>query len=104
MKKILFFSFLFLLLGTNGLLVYKAYKNKTYPYYELGYLFRKIDREIKKITFSKEEFKSSKIEESYTNNSNLEIVDKLDTALLPLNQKNIDITKFVKFAKKGGFL
>lgn len=102
MKKSLFFFLLFLLLGTNGLLIYKAYKNKTYPYYELGYLFRKIDREIKKITFGKEEFKSNIIEESYTNNSNLEIVDKLDTALLPLNQRNIDITKFVKFAKKGG--
>ena len=72
MKKSLFFFLLFLLLGTNGLLIYKAYKNKTYPYYELGYLFRKIDREIKKITFGKEEFKSNIVEESYTNNSNLE--------------------------------
>ena len=65
-------------------------------------MFRKIDREIKKITFGKEEFKSSIIEKSYKNNFNLEIVDKLDTALLPLNQRNIDITKFCKICKKGG--
>ena len=102
MKKSIIFFFLFLLLGSNCLFIYKAYKNKTFPYYELGYLFRKIDREIKKITFGKEKFKSSIIEKSYTNNFNLEIDEKLDTALLPLNQKNIDITKFVKFAKKGG--
>ena len=102
MKKSIIFFFIFLLIGSNCLFIYKAYKNKTFPYYEVGFLFRKIDREVKKIIFGKEEFKSSIIEKSYTNNINLEIVDKFDTALLPLNQRNIDITKFVKFAKKGG--
>ena len=103
MKKNSMFFLLILFLFSNIFLLYKSYKNKTYPYYELGFLYRKLDREIKKITLGKENYKSSIINSSYTSNSKInEKYEKIDSALLPLKIDNLNINKFVKFAKKGG--
>lgn len=98
-----FFCFvLVVLLGSNFLFLYKAYTNKTFPYYELGYFYRKLDREVNKIFLGEKKFQSKTIEKSYSENSNVEIQKKIDTTLLPLHIENIDLTNFVKFAKKGG--
>lgn len=105
MKKKFFFFLLIFFFISNCILLFKAYNNKTFPYYEAGYIFRKLDRELNKIFIGKDKIQTEIIETAYSNNiSKASKSKKLETALLPLKMQTINIDQYVKFAEKGGDL
>jgi len=89
----------------NFFWLYLSYTNKTFPYYELGYLYRKIDREVDKLFSSKEDYALKIINTQYVKNNIFYGKDnKIDTIYLPLKFKTINLNQSVTIAQKGGSL
>lgn len=104
-KKFLLLIFTIIFLLPNFFWLYLSYANKTFPYYELGYLYRKIDREINKLFSSKEDYAHKIINKQYVNNNIFyEKENKIDTIYLPIKVKTINLNQSVQIAQKGGSL
>lgn len=104
-KKILLLIFTIIFLLPNFFWLYLSYKNKTFPYYELGYLYRKIDREVNKLFSSEKDYALKIINKQYIDNSIFyEKDNKIDTIYLPLKVKTINLNQLVQIAQKGGSL
>ena len=94
-KKFLLLIFTIIFLLPNFFWLYLSYANKTFPYYELGYLYRKIDREVNKLFTSKEDYAHKIINKQYVNNNIFyEKENKIDTIYLPIKVKTININIF----------
>lgn len=107
MYKYKFFFFLIFVFAilSNSLWLYFAYQNKTFPYYEIGKNYLKIERYFQIKLNGKDEYAKNIINKHLNDmkkTSNNSSNENVETHLLPLNKSTENITDSVNFALKGG--
>ena len=101
-KKFLFLIFTIIFLSPNFFWLYLSYKNKTFPYYELGYLYRKIDREINKLFSSEKDYALKIINKQYIeNNIFYDLKDQEERIEFNKQLKNVIEKYFIQYFKNN---
>tara|TARA_B100000795_G_C22788666_1_gene435852 strand:+ start:635 stop:2284 length:1650 start_codon:yes stop_codon:yes gene_type:complete len=94
-----------LLFFSNGFWLYLAYQNKSFPYYELGKNYLKLERSLKLIIDGENQYSKNVIKEQLDKMRQSESessIEKIETHLLPIKKLIEFIPNSLNFALKGG--
>ena len=106
MKKFkLNYLIIFALIFSNVIWLFFAYANKTFPYYEIGGQYLKLERYVKVLIDGEKQYSEDVVKQHLNDmkkNESVSGFENLDTHLLPINKSTEFITNSVNFALKGG--